>query len=107
MRTFRHAVAGVILALGCAGAPAAGLSGRTLLEACGAPAGSTAAEPCAGWAEWVTMSPYFCPPEDLEPAVVTEQLVRWLTAHPGKLHMPGGALVQEAFVETYPCRRGR
>lgn len=82
-------------------------TGRVLLESCRAAHDTPAAEPCAGWSEWVTMSPYFCLPDDLDRAAVTGVLVDWLSGHPEKLHMPGGALVQEAFYERYPCARGR
>lgn len=100
---------GALVAVAAVGLSAAALAqpftGRVLLESCRAAVDTPAGEPCAGWSDWVTMSPYFCLPDDLDRAVVSDMLVEWLSGHPEKLHMPGGALVQEAFYERYPCPR--
>ncbi len=96
-----------VLVVLCAAAaqPAAAevYTGRDLLRACSAPRGDADRFACQGWIDWGFSSPHFCLPDAADDGAVRRVLVEWLGAHPGKLHMPGGALVQNALFDTWPC----
>ena len=69
-RMFGHVLAIALAAIGMSAAvDAQPFTGRVLLESCRSAHDTPAAEPCAGWSEWVTMSPYFCLPDDLDRAI--------------------------------------
>lgn len=80
-------------------------SGRDLLRACTTPADAAEANTCQGWIDWAFSSPYFCLPEDIDDAAVREVIVQFLQNNPGRLHMPGGALMQNAVYAQWPCAR--
>ncbi len=99
-------LAAAVLLLGVAGTSTAEVySGRELLRACTEPADDDERRSCTRWIDWGYSSPHFCIPPAVSDAALNAMLVAWLEHHPGKLHMPGGALVQNAFYDAYPCKR--
>lgn len=100
-------VAGLLLLASFAAAPVpaapGAVTGRELLADCRAAPDGAGDGVCSGWATWMSMNPRFCPPVPLEPRDVVQTLIAWLESHPGKLHMPGGALAQEAMYARFPC----
>lgn len=101
----------VLLALLAAGPlpatePAEIYTGRELLADCKRNAAPGERTACQGWIDWAMSSThYYCLPPRIDDAAVRATLIGWFEAHAPKLHMPGGWLVQNAMIDTYPCKR--
>lgn len=48
---------------------------------------------------------YYCPPVNVRKEQLLNAVGGYLKNHPNDLHVPAGALVTAALVETYPCRK--
>lgn len=94
-----------VLALYSASASCEVYSGRDLLRACTEPKDVLESNACQGWIDWGFSSPHFCIPATVDDKKLRKVLVDWLRQHNNKLHMPGGALMQNAFYAAYPCAR--
>ncbi|MGB5177144.1 MAG: Rap1a/Tai family immunity protein [Gammaproteobacteria bacterium] len=48
----------------------------------------------------------FCNPPNIKSNELVGIVTKYLNAHPEKLHMEGGRLVVDAFIEAFPCKEG-
>jgi len=47
--------------------------------------------------------PFLCPPREFNEQQGARIILRYLDTHPEQLHLPGGALVLDAFRAAFPC----
>lgn len=48
---------------------------------------------------------YYCPPVNVRKEQLLNAVGSYLKSHANDLHVPAGALVTAALVETFPCRK--
>ncbi len=55
------------------------------------------------WVEWGDLPQKFCSPDEVTQDQLRLVVVKYLEAHPAKLHLSGGSLVLNALMEAFPC----
>ena len=55
------------------------------------------------WVEWGDLPQKFCSPDEVTQDQLRLVVVKYLEAHPAKLHLSGDSLVLNALMEAFPC----
>ncbi len=48
---------------------------------------------------------YYCPPTNVTRRQLRGVVTSYLKSHPNDTHVPGGALVTAALIESFPCKK--